>query len=137
MKLEIPQVQLLVQSISHILKQSLKVIVKPTILQKQLVENLQLTEDKAEKFVKRWTQETKRDFDVENSKNLEDLKWELNLETACNHLNKEQHINTRLQLNLIDINKQNKENVTLELDENQLTNLYLTLEKIQNKLDSF
>ncbi|XP_063926157.1 uncharacterized protein LOC135139758 [Zophobas morio] len=136
LKLDSANLQLLLQSIVHIFKQSLKIILKPTALQEQLIEKLKFTEEKADDFVRLWTEETKRNFDVENSKNLDNVSWELNVESACSFYNKEQHINARLQMSLLSVDGEDKEHVTLELDENELENLYATLEKIQNKLDS-
>ncbi|EEZ99059.1 COMM domain-containing protein 10 [Tribolium castaneum] len=136
LKLDDANVQLLIQSIAHIFKQASKVILKPTILQDQLVEKLKFESDKAEDFVKLWTQETKRNFDVENSKNLDNISWELNVEAASSFTNKERFVHSRLQMALVSVDGEEKENVVLELDEDELKHLYNTLEKIQNKLDS-
>ncbi|XP_044259001.1 COMM domain-containing protein 10-like [Tribolium madens] len=136
LKLDDAKIQLLIQSIAHIFKQASKVILKPTILQDQLVEKLKFDSDKAEDFVKLWTQETKKNFDVENSKNLDNLSWELNVEAASSFSNKERFVHSRLQMALVSVNGDEKEDVILELDENELKHLYNTLEKIQNKLDS-
>ncbi|CAH1374554.1 COMM domain-containing protein 10 [Tenebrio molitor] len=136
LKLDGPNLQLLIQSIAHIFKQSSKVILKPTALQEQLVEELKLNDDKAEDFVKLWTQETKKNFDVEHSKNLENISWELNVQSSSSICSKECHVNTHLQMALISVDGKDKENVVLELDEQELTNLYNILENIQNKLDS-
>lgn len=124
LKLDRNSLQLVILSISHLLKQSSKVILKPTVLQEQLTECLKLDPDKAEEFVKLWTQQTNTQFDLQNSKNLENISWELNVQTASNLYNKQQKISTRLQLALANIEGQEKETVTLELDEEELKKLY-------------
>lgn len=136
LKLDDTNIQLLIQSIAYIFKQASKVILKPTTLQDQLVENLKFDAEKAEDFVKLWTEETKKNFDVENSKNLDHLSWELNVETASCFSNKDRFVHSRLQMALASVNGKEKENVVLELDEDEIKHLYTTLEKIQSKIDS-
>jgi hypothetical protein len=82
------------------------------------------------------TRNKKKNFDVEHSKNLENISWELNVQSSSSICSKECHVNTHLQMALISVDGKDKENVVLELDEQELTNLYNILENIQNKLDS-
>ncbi|CAH0553662.1 unnamed protein product [Brassicogethes aeneus] len=136
LKLNSANLQLLIQCIAHIFKQSSKVILKPTVLQKQLVEDLKLDEEKSEEFVKIWLQETKNDFgNFEDRLKLEDMSWEINLQTASKLCSKETKPNARIHFKLSD-NHNKKDNVTLELDEEELLNLYNNLEMIQAKLDN-
>lgn len=53
-------VYLVIQSIAYIFKQSCRFILKPTVLEKQLVEDLKFQKDKAQEFVQLWTSEAKR-----------------------------------------------------------------------------
>lgn len=136
LKLNQSDVQLLIQCIAHIFKQASKVILKPTILQKQLCENLGLGEEKAEVFVKLWLEETKNDFgDFENQFKLENMSWELNLQTSSKFCNKEAVPNARIHFNLTNHNGK-EENLLLELEKDELLQLYNTLETIQVKLDN-
>nr|CAH7722761.1 unnamed protein product [Callosobruchus chinensis] len=80
LKLSEEQVELLVQSIVHILKQSNKIVIKPTDLQKQLCHFLEFDEEKAEDFVKVWSKQVSEAMDFENRKRLEDIAWEMNVQ---------------------------------------------------------
>ncbi|CAG9861018.1 unnamed protein product [Phyllotreta striolata] len=138
LKINNESVQLLIQSIHHICKQSNKVILKPTVLFKQLCENLGLDEEKAEEFVKVWCTQTNEDIgDFNNRLKLENLTWELNVQTA-DQINVKQSLPVaRIQLNLAkSTNTDVKENVIMEFDNTELLHLYNNLEKIQIKLDN-
>lgn len=83
LKLNEQQLQLLLQSIAHIHKQSTKVILKPTDLQRQLVEVLGFEQEKAEIFTKEWSSVLKEELgDLEIRRKLTNLSWELNVQTA-------------------------------------------------------
>lgn len=83
LKLNEQQLQLLLQSIAHIHKQSSKVILKPTDLQRQLVEVLGFEQEKAEIFTKEWSSVLKEELgDLENHCKLTNMSWELNVQTA-------------------------------------------------------
>ncbi|XP_018580095.1 COMM domain-containing protein 10-like [Anoplophora glabripennis] len=138
LKLTEDNLQLLIQSIAYIFKQASKVIIKPTVLQKQLIEDLGLDAEKAEEFVKLWSSETKKDVgDFENSFKLQDVNWELNLETANQICNKQVIPKARVQFKLAkSADSSKKDTVTVEFDEEELLHLYSTLETIQIKLDN-
>lgn len=128
---------LLIQSLVHMFKLSLKFIFKPTTLQKQLESELNLNSEKAKEFVKQWSLCTKRDFgDLENRYKLNDVTWQFNVQVASSAQNKEVIPNARLQLNLLKPKSEEKSDVTLEFDCDELVELYNVLENIQNKLDS-
>lgn len=128
---------LLIQSLVHIFKLSLKFIFKPTALQKQLEEDLKLDHEKAKEFVKQWSMCTKRDFgDLENRYKMNDVTWQLNVQVASSTHSKEATHNARLQLNVSKPKSDIKENVTLELNCEELVQLYNSLENMQSKLDS-
>ncbi|KAJ8952933.1 hypothetical protein NQ318_006550 [Aromia moschata] len=137
LKLTEENLQLLVQSINYIYKQANKVVLKPTVLQKQLTETLNFDAEKAEEFVKAWSSEIKKDVgDFEQRMKLENLSWELNLETANQICNKESTLKARFQLDLANAVDDLKDKVTIELEEEELLHLYSTLEAIQIKLDN-
>lgn len=138
LKLNDDSLQLLIQSISHIFKQSNKVIIKPTILYKQLCENIGLDAAKCEEFVKLWCNQTNQDFgDYSDRLKLEHLTWELNI-LASDQINPKQSVPTaRIQLELAkSANSSEKEKVVLEFDQSELLQLYSHLEKIQLKFDN-
>lgn len=129
--------QLLIQSITHIFKQSCKFILKPTVLEKQLVEYLKFEKDKAHEFVKVWIADMKKNFeDFENQYQLEDVAWQFNMQTASTTCKKEAIPTARIQMNLSKVKDKQKDNITFELNEEELVQLYNTLESIQTKLDT-
>lgn len=131
------ELQLLVHSISYIFKQASKFILKPTTLHKHLTEELKFEADKAEEFVKQWTTQTKKDFeDLENRYKLEDVSWQLNVQAASSVSSKEKIPNAKIQFHLGKVKDSSKDNVTLDLNEEELVQLYNTLENIQIKLDA-
>lgn len=128
---------LLVQSVAHIFKVSLKFIFKPTALQKQLEDDSKLDSEKAKEFVKQWSLYTKRDFgDLENRWKLNDVAWQLNVQTASSAQNKEATPTARLQFNMAKPKSELEQNLTLELNCEELVQLYSALENMQNKLDT-
>ncbi|XP_074039126.1 COMM domain-containing protein 10 [Leptinotarsa decemlineata] len=138
LKLNEDSLQLLVQAISHIFKQSCKVMMKPSILQKQLIEHLGFNTEKAEEFVKIWSNKTNEHFgDFENGMKLENVSWELNVQCADQISNKQSLPVARVQFKLSKLkNEREKENVTIEMDQSELLQFYNTLESIQMKLDT-
>lgn len=127
---------LLLPSLIHVFKMSLKFIFKPTTLQRHLEDDLKLDSEKAKEFVKQWSLCTKRDFgDIENRYKLNDVVWQLNMQVASSVHNKETIPNARLQFNMSQSKSEEKEYVTLELNCDELVQLYNALENMQNKLD--
>lgn len=124
-------IQLLIQSLLYIFKQTSKIILKPNDLHKQLTDVLGFNTDKADEFVKAWTSETKNHFgDFENRCKLNNISWQLNLQ-----LDKPDSLpRIRMQLDVSNF-ESNKDNIILELNEDELINLYNTIENIQGKLD--
>lgn len=58
-------------------------ILKPTDLQRQLVEVLGFEQEKAEIFTKEWSSVLKEELgDLENHCKLTNMSWELNVQTA-------------------------------------------------------
>lgn len=101
LKLNENQLQLLLQSIAYIHKQSSKVILKPTELQRQLVETLGFEQEKAEVFVKEWSAEAKKDLgEFQNREKLNNMSWELNLQVGSDMGNRQALPNARIELDL-------------------------------------
>ncbi|XP_060526792.1 uncharacterized protein LOC132702270 [Cylas formicarius] len=138
LKLQEAKLQLLLQSISYIFKQSSKVILKPSELQRHCTEVLKLEPQKAEEFVKQWSHKASKDLgELDARKKVEGLSWELNLQTASNLGNKQALPNGRLQFELSDAtNADTGEQLVLEMGESNLLHLYSNLEAIQAKLDT-
>lgn len=108
LKLDENQLQLLVQSIAYIYKQSRKVILKPTELESQLVGKIGLDQEKADIFTKQWLTETKKELGAfEDRHALKGLKWELNVQVASNMGNKQVVPNARLELDLTKVTRKN------------------------------
>ncbi|CAH1155168.1 unnamed protein product [Phaedon cochleariae] len=129
--------QLLIQTISHILRQSSKVILKPTALQKELCEKLGFENENAEEFVKFWSVQMNDHFgDFENRMKLKNIAWELNVQSADQISNKESLPLARVQFNLMKLSDEKEDSLTVELDKNELLQFYNTLESIQMKLDN-
>lgn len=137
LQLEDDKVVLLAQSLMHVWNQSIQVILKPADLQANLVDDLHLEAEKAEEFVKLWTERIKADCgDMDIRKKLESISWEINLQTASNFVPKESTPKVRLQMKLSDlVNAGTTENVILDLTEGELVDLYNVVENVQSKLD--
>lgn len=136
LKLNDDSLQLLIQCISHVFRQSTKVILKPTALYKQLTEQLNITEEKSEEFVKIWCKHTNEDFDdFSNKMKLENLSWEINVQGADQINNKQSVPIARVQFQLAKSANEKKERIVMEFDRTELLQLYNSLEKIQVKLD--
>lgn len=136
LNLEQDKLQLLVQSVTYILKQSLNIVSKPTVLQKQLVDTLGIENTKADEFVTIWRNEAKQTFlDLKNQPHLESFTWELNLQTSSSADTSGIVPNVRLKLDLGNSDASKCDNVAFELHNDEILMLYNSLETIQNKLD--
>lgn len=129
---------LLINSIKYILKQSSKVVLKPTTLEKHLKEHLKFDDEKSKVFMKIWCEEINKDIgNFDEIMNLDDLAWEQIVKVADQVSIEQQVPAARLQLNLSSTSKKDRKNVTVELDKEDLLQLYNTIEAIQMKLDNF
>ncbi|XP_017777967.1 PREDICTED: uncharacterized protein LOC108563722 [Nicrophorus vespilloides] len=129
LKLSGDNVQILVQCIEYIMTKANQIIIKPSVLQKNLVEVLKFENEKAECFVKVWSEQAAKRFgDLGTRKKVDDVTWEIVLRSD--------ELRGRFQLSLSDFLGADDERVTLDLSEAELTELYLKLEDCQNKLDS-
>lgn len=136
LKISNEDVVLLINSVKYIVKQSSKVILKPTTLEKQLKEHLKFDDDKTKVFMEVWCKEINADVgSFDDILNLDDLAWEQIVKVADQVSVEQQEPAARLQLNLSSTH--NKKNITVELDKEELLQLYNTIEAIQMKLDNF
>lgn len=138
LKLTEEDLTLLIHTINYLVKQSTKIILKPTILKKHLMEYLKLDEEKSEVFTKFWSEETNKDIgNFEEIMKLDDLAWEHDITVADQISNVQEVPNARLKLSLSSSNGDKNDGVILELNKDELVQLYNTLEAIQMKLDTF
>lgn len=118
------------------IKRSSCFIIKPTFLQEELTQRLKFENSKADIFVKLWTESTKNDFnDLQQRKQLEKMSWELNLEIASDTNLKKAVPMSLLQFHVKDTEGK-MEDITVEMNEEQLLELYNQMENIQLVLDS-
>lgn len=130
-------VMLLLHSINYILKQSTRIILKPTTLEKHFKEHLKLDDEKSTVFTQIWSNETKKEVgNFGELMKLDDLAWEQNIKIADQICNEQEVSFSRLQLSVSSSCNDKKERINLELDEEELLHLYNTLEAIQMKLDN-
>ncbi|XP_036061193.1 COMM domain-containing protein 10 isoform X2 [Onychomys torridus] len=114
--------------------------VKPAALQQQL-ENIHLTQDKAEAFANAWSamgQETVEKFRqrILGPHKLETVGWQLNLQMAHSAQAKLQSPQAVLQLGVSQEDSKNLEKVLVEFSHKELFDFYSKLETIQAQLDS-
>lgn len=138
LKISEEEVVLLVNSIKYIVKQSSKIILKPTTLEKDLKENFKFDDEKTEVFMKTWREEIKKDLgNFDEIMKLDDLAWEQTVKIADQVGIEQQVPSTRLQLNLLSPDNTDRKNVTVDIDKDELLQIYFTIEAIQMKLDNF
>ncbi|XP_058394908.1 COMM domain-containing protein 10 isoform X3 [Diceros bicornis minor] len=114
--------------------------VKPAALQQQL-ENIRLTQDKAEAFVNAWSsmgQETVEKFRqrILAPHKLETVGWQLNLQMAHSAQAKLKSPQAVLQLGVSNEDSKSLEKVLVEFSHEELFDFYNKLETIQAQLDS-
>ncbi|XP_062562249.1 COMM domain-containing protein 10 [Armigeres subalbatus] len=128
--------RLVLQSLAYLVKRSLKFMLKPSNLQADLRNHLQLTESKSNCFVKHWIQATKIILDaltteeIGKSNQLEDVSWKVRAQLSSEPRQKD-----KLALGQLEL-KTAERNVNLELNSSELVEFYNQLERIQIELDS-
>lgn len=140
-KFELPlsDLHFVVQCLAFVLKESFKVILKPTVLQKNLIEYLKLEEHKADEFVKFWSNATREQFgNLDNRLVLSNISWELDLATSDSISSANLVPEGRIKLDLKNFKSGNSEEIVIldKLNEEDLIQIYNNLENIQKKLDS-
>lgn len=131
--------KLALQTVAYLVKRSLKFMMKPSSLQADLRNFLQLSENKCNSFVKYWIQSTKivldaleADVDGERGKSnqLEDVSWKVRAQLSSEPRQKD-----KLALGQLEL-KTERRTVNLELNSTELVEFYNQLERIQVELDS-
>lgn len=126
----------MLETLAYIVKCSRMFLMKPTILQEELIEKLKFNPEKAQYFVKYWTENVKKDCpDFENRSKLQNFSWELNLEAATDCNFKTTNLTSLLQFEIKD-NKEKTKFITMEMNEEQLIDLYNQIEVMQSTLDN-
>ncbi|XP_025831413.1 uncharacterized protein LOC112904752 [Agrilus planipennis] len=128
---------LVIKTAQYLMQRMSQVMLKPTSLLEQLMEPLQLTRDKAKEFLRIWVKQTGSQFqNLEGKNELEDIIWELNLQTSSNIHSMSMIPTAKIQFNLRDITQNSSETDIVTVNEGNLIQFCNTLEIIQNKIDS-
>ncbi|XP_073978254.1 COMM domain containing 10 protein valette [Rhodnius prolixus] len=121
-----------------ILTQAAYSLTNPDKLNEILIKNLKLTEEKAHVFTVLWTNDAKNVIIKFKQKSvyirkLQDISWLVNIEMSSDNNIQTFTPKAILQMKLIE--DKGTSDLTLDLDENQLSKVYNTLENIQVALD--
>lgn len=136
---------LLIKTLSYILKRASMFIMKPTKLQSELKEKLQLYDSKIDVIMKLWIKNMKPILDnLENkdepgqSNQLEHVGWKLKLQLSSEPQQKEKIPIAQLQLHTSDdnVNSRSGEPINFEMNHAEVLELYNQIDAIQNELDS-
>lgn len=127
---------LLLETIIYVWKQSFEIIIKPTVLHKHLVKDLKFDMNKADEFVKAWTDKTNDDFqNLDKLLKLNNIFWEFNLQTSSSSITRQLVPILRLKLELTNKQGVNIKNLNFTINKEQVQQLHVEFENIQNKLD--
>lgn len=128
---------LLIKTLSYILKRASTFIMKPTKLQQELKEKLNLQDNKIDVILKLWIKNMKPIFDnleideSGKSNELENVGWKLKVQLSSEAQQKEKTPIAQLQL-VTTVG----DPINLEVNHTELLSLYNQLESIQSELDS-
>lgn len=127
---------LLIKTFSYILKRTSTFIIKPTKLQMELRDKLQLNEDKVDAIIKLWIKNTKPILDnlhqgKYESNEIEDVAWKLNVQISSHCQQKE-----KTALAVLQLKTAAGEDINWEMNHDELLNLYNQFEGIQIELDA-
>ncbi|XP_045582858.1 COMM domain-containing protein 10 [Procambarus clarkii] len=137
------QTKTVIHTVVHIIQQAAHNMVRPALLEEHLAA-AGITQNRVQIFTEHWITNAKPIVDKLRQQNLsekqlEDVAWELHLETASSNLARQSRPIAHLQLNLssgTDASKLEAEKVSLQFDHDQLYQLYDQLEQIQSHLDA-
>lgn len=135
-----PEFLLLIKTLSYILKRTSTFIMKPTKLQQELREKLNLTDQKADAIMKMWIMNMKPIFDnmqastgseeVEANE-LQNVSWKLKVQ-----LSSEAQLKEKIPLAQLQLTTRHGAPTNLEVNHTELLGLYNQLEAIQSELDA-
>lgn len=127
---------LLIKTFSYILKRTSTFVIKPTKLQAELRDKLQLHEDKVDAIVKLWVKNTKPIMnnlasEKYESNEIHDVAWKLNVQISSHCQQRE-----KSALAVLQLKTGAGEDINLEMNHEELLHLYNQFENIQNELDA-
>lgn len=142
-KIERTDFLLLIKTVSYILKRASTFILKPTKLQFELKEKLDLQDSKIDVIMKIWVKNTKPILDnleLEDgqSNQLEHIGWKMKLQLSSEPQQKEKIPLALVQLHTTkdNGNSASGEPITMEMNHVEVLDLYNTIEAIQAELDA-
>lgn len=134
-QLEEPEFKLVLQTLSYLVKRSLKFMLKPSALQADLRGRLQLGENRCNAFVRCWIAATKivldsLEMEDGRSNQLEDVSWKVRAQLSSESRQKD-----KLALGQLEL-KTSAKCINLELNSDEIVEFYNQLERIQVELDA-
>ncbi|XP_012277460.1 COMM domain-containing protein 10 [Orussus abietinus] len=132
------ELDLLLDTITKIYKQAAYCMMKPAVMETLMKDKFNIGEDKIAALLHAWVTHAKNIVDAFRKKSIfpnkvDNISWHLNVETSSSFISKEARPVVLLQL---DLSGESSKKLTVEMDKSELTDLYHSLEKIQNQLDS-
>ncbi|KAI8034775.1 uncharacterized protein LOC128264100 [Drosophila gunungcola] len=128
---------LLIKTFSYILRRISTFIIKPSLLQRELREKLQLEDEaKIDAILRLWVRETTPIMNNLASKRyesnvIEDVAWKLNLEVSSHCQQRE-----KTPLGVLQMKTGAGEDINIEMTHPELLELYNQFENIQGELDA-
>ncbi|PVD19722.1 hypothetical protein C0Q70_20213 [Pomacea canaliculata] len=132
--------ELIIQTLEFILQQAAYHAAKPQVLSQQLMQ-IDLQDEKVQPIVEAWSSNAKdivsqlRQRTI-HPKQLEEVKWRLNLQMAQSTRLKMKVPNAMFELSVHDDNSGGREKIRVEFTHEELYGFYNQLETIQKQLDS-
>lgn len=132
-----PDFLLLIKTFSYILRRTSTYIIKPSLLQAELRDKLQLQDEaKIDAIVRLWVRQTTPIMnnlarECYESNEIADVAWKLNVEISSHCQQREKNALAVLQLKTGA-----GEDINLEMNHDELLQLYHQFECIQNELDA-
>lgn len=138
---------LLIKTLSYILKRASTFIMKPTKLQSELREKLQLQDSKIDVIMKLWIKTMKPILDnldnkdepgVATNNELEHVGWKLKLQLSSEPQQKEKIPIGQIQLHtsMDNVNSRSGVPINFEMNHAEVLEFYNQIDAIQNELDS-
>lgn len=132
-----PDFLLLIKTFSYILRRTSTYIIKPSLLQAELRDKLQLQDEaKIDAIVRLWVRQTTPIMnnlasDRYESNEIADVAWKLNVEISSHCQQRE-----KSALAVLQLKTGAGEDINLEMNHDELLQLYQQFENIQNELDA-
>ncbi|XP_075158772.1 COMM domain containing 10 protein valette [Haematobia irritans] len=132
-----PDFLLLIKTFSYILRRTSTYIIKPSLLQSELRDKLKLEDEaKIDAIVRLWVRQTSPIMnnlarECYESNEISDVAWKLNVEISS-HCQQRQ----KTALAVLQLKTGAGEDINLEMNHDELLQLYQQFECIQNELDA-